>query len=120
MKTQKRKAHISALLLILCLLPLNGLAGVVNSSSFIYEQAPQILTSSSLTDGERLEDIRKQFEQAGTYQLGAEYLSYVNALIILQAGIANRFDEALENIRRLAGNERFVSDYDALRDGSNH
>lgn len=107
-----------ALLLALCLLPMAVLAGVADSSALAYEKAVQMLTTSSLTDGEKLEDIRAQFEQAGSYQFGVDYLTLTDALMILQAGNANRFDDALDSVRRLSRNDKFARHYSSHVDRS--
>ena len=116
MKARLILYRFQALLLVLCLLPITAAAGVADSSALAYEKAVQMLTTSSLTDGEKLEVIRAQFEQAGSYQFGIDYLTLTDALMILQAGNANRFDDALDIVQRLSRNENFTRHYSSYVD----
>ena len=102
MKARMILFRFLALLLALCLLPTAALAGVADTNALAYEKALQMLTTSSLTDGEKLALVREQFEQAGSYQFGVDYLTLTDALMILQSGNVNRFDEALESVRNRA------------------
>ena len=108
-------------ILMLCLLSLQCFAqssGLADSNALAYDKALSMLTTSSLTDGNKLQDIHTQFIQVGSYQFGLEYMTFVEALIILQGEDANRLDDALDIIRRLSKNEGFTSDYYGHHDKS--
>lgn len=122
MRTINLYLRSASLILVLCCLSLSGCAqsgAAVDSFARAYESGLEMLESTSLTNGEMLEHIRKLFEQSDTYALGAEYLSYVNALIVLQIGNENRYDEALDSIRRLQKSEKFNTDYNSRFNQSN-
>ena len=114
MKATTTLIRAISLILALFLLSSPGIAqsgGLADSNALAYEKALQMLTTSSLTDGSKLEDIRVQFAQAGSYQFGVEYLTFVEALLMLQSENANRFDVALNNTRRLSKYDRFTKNY---------
>ncbi len=77
-----------------------------------------MLTSASLTDGIKLKEIRTQFEQAGSYLLGVEYLTFVNSLLLLKGKDEDRFDRAQDSIQRLSKNELFATDYKSWVEGA--
>ena len=114
MKATTTLIRTISLILALCLLSSPGFAqsgGLADSNALAYEKALEMLTTSSLTDGNKLVDIRLQFEQAGSYLFGEEYRSFVEAMIILQGEDIQSYDIALSIIRRINSNGSFTSDY---------
>lgn len=110
-----------SLLVVLCLFPLPGLAvngGESDADARAYESALSLLNNSNKTDLEKLQDVRAGLDQAGSYQLGVEYLNFINALIILQDEDTTNFDLSLNIIRRLSGNTKFTEDYYSQKDRS--
>lgn len=122
MKISRNLGLVVVFILMLCLLPSSGLTqsgGSAEVDSIAYGFALDMLINSSKTDVDKLEDIRKQLKQAGTYQLGVEYLTFVESLLLLQGVDEDRFDRALDSIQRLSKNKSFTLDYYSQLDKSN-
>ena len=122
MKTSKTFGRMIALILMLCLLPLSGFAqsgGSADLDSESFTRALNMLNNSSKTDVDKLEDIKTLLKQAGTYQKGVEYLTFVESLLLLQGVDEDRFDRAYDSIQRLSKNKDFTLDYYSQFDKSN-
>ena len=122
MISSKTIDRVVALVLMLCLLSLSGLAqsgGLADLDSESFTRALNMLNNSSKTDVDKLEDIEILLKQAGTYQKGVEYLTFVESLLLLQGVDEDRFDRAYDSMQRLSKNKDFTLDYYSQLDKAN-
>ena len=121
MLTKTMIRHTISLILMLCLLPLSGLAssgGSADSMKIVYEQALKMLWSGNLADTDMLESVRALFAQTGFYQFSAHYLMFIDALLIILDDNPSSYDDAINKIELISGHKGFQAEYQSITDSS--